>query len=429
MAATLETTRIPTRSTAGSTAGKDTAAGYGPDVTAPSPPPLRLDPAVAVESRRLSGVSHIAVLRANALGDLVFALPALESLRAAYPSAHLTLVGKAWHRQLLAGRPTADGSAPLVDEVVVAPPSQGVAEPGPGESEDETRLADFFAEQQARGYDLALQLHGGGRYSNPFVRRLGARVSAGLRAEDAPPLDRYVPYVYYQSEVDRLLEVVALVGAPPVQLAPALAVTDADRRSCEAALPELTGRPLAVLHPGASDVRRRWPVDRFAAVADSLSEAGAEVVITGGASEAPLAEQVQAASRRSPLSATGRLSLPALVGLLARASVVVSNDTGPLHAAAAVGTPTVGIYWAGNLINAGPVTRARHRPQLSWRTTCPVCGWDITRDDTDGDLPQPVTAISCPHAVTFVDRVGTEAVITAALDLLQQASPAEAAVA
>ena len=61
-------------------------------------------------------------------------------------------------------------------------------------------------------------------------------------------------------------------------------------------------------------------------------------------------------------------------GRLARARLVVAKDSGPRHMADAVGTPTVGIHWCGNLINAGSAFRAWHRPHLSWRLVCPVCG-------------------------------------------------------
>ena len=67
-------------------------------------------------------------------------------------------------------------------------------------------------------FDLAVQLHGGGRFSNPFLLRLGARHTVGSRTEDAAPLERTIPYTYYQHEPLRGLEVVGLAGAPPVWL-------------------------------------------------------------------------------------------------------------------------------------------------------------------------------------------------------------------
>src|SRR5919199_4126793 len=154
--------------------------------------PISDSPMVPDVARPVPDVRRIAVLRANALGDLVFVLPALDALRAAYPEARIDLLGGPLHRALLAGRPGP------VDRVVELPPSPGVRVDAPFAPPEQ--LDRFFAEMAAQRYDLALQLHGGGGYSNPFVRRLGARVTAGARAPGAPPLDRTVPYVYFQSE-------------------------------------------------------------------------------------------------------------------------------------------------------------------------------------------------------------------------------------
>src|SRR2546426_2021754 len=115
----------------------------------------------------LPGVRKIAVLRANALGDFIFILPALEALRAAYPRAEIVLLARAWHREFLAGRPGP------VDRVVEVPPSRGINDE-PGRVEVPARLEAFFAGMRRERFDLALQLHGGGRNSNPFLLRLGA---------------------------------------------------------------------------------------------------------------------------------------------------------------------------------------------------------------------------------------------------------------
>ncbi len=345
----------------------------------------------------LPKVRKIAVLRANGLGDFVFALPALDALRATYPEAEIVYLGKAWHKTFLEGRPGP------VDRVVVIPPCGGV-----GEAEnfkvDEAALDAFFEEMRGEHFDLAFQLHGGGRYSNPFTCRLGARLTAGLKAPNAVPLDRWIPYTYFQREVLRYLEAVSLVGAAPVRLEPRLVVTTSDLQEATAAMPD-ADRPIAVLHPGASDPQRRWPAEKFAAVGDALVEAGVQVVVTGTGDESTLVEAVVASMRLASQNLCGRLSLGGLAGLLSRSAVTVSNDSGPLHLAAAVGAATVGIFWCFNHINAAPFTRARHRPQISWRLDCPACG-----------AVRPYQ--HCDHHDSFVAIVPVEDVTNAALDLL-----------
>jgi ADP-heptose:LPS heptosyltransferase len=272
-----------------------------------------------------------------------------------------------------------------------------------GAEEDPDDLEDFFAAMQGERFDLALQMHGGGRHSNPFVLRLGARITAGLKAPDAPALDRWIPYVYFQPEILRFLEVARLVGAEPVTLEPRMAVTEQDLHEARAVVPD-SERPLVVLHPGAGDPRRRWPPEKFAAVGDALAAGGARILVTGTGSEAPLVEGVVENMQAEAVSLYNALSLGGLAGMLSRCQMVVSNDSGPLHLAEAVGTPTVGVYWCGNLINAEPITRALHRPLLSWQLLCPVCGADCTQND-------------CQHRVSFVADLPVESVIETALDL------------
>ncbi len=350
------------------------------------------------------GVERIAVLRANFLGDLVLTLPALAALRAAYPDAEITLLGAPWHAELLEGRP-----GPW-DRVVVVPPWPGVRD-APGASRDSAEVRRFLAGQRAERHDLALQLHGGGGNSNPLVAALGARLTAGARDTGAPPLDRWLPYTADQHEVLRCLELVGLVGAVPVTLEPRLSVTAADAAAADAVLPAGPD-PLVALHPGAQDPRRRWPAACFAALAGDLASAGARVVLVGaGEDDRAAAEEIRARTAAPVLDLVGRLSRGALAGVLARCRVVVANDSGPRHLAEAVGTATVGVFLEHNLLNAGPLTRRRHRVAVSTRTDCPACGTDQSRS-------------RCGHDRSLVAGVPVEPVRAAALDLLTDGGPA-----
>ena len=359
--------------------------------------------AVGTLQPRFDKVERIAFLRGRGLGDLIATLPAAESLAAAYPDAAITLLGTPLHAALLAGRPS-----PFAD-VAVLPACPGVQD---GE-EDPQATADFLAAQRERRFDLAVQVHGGGRNSNPFLLRLGARHTVGLRAADAPALERNLPYVLQQHESLRALEVVGLAGAPPVRLEPEIRLTAA-----EAARIGPTGRTRIALHPGATDPRRRWPAEKFAALAAALATQDREVVVVGDSSEADLAaEVVRRAHQRGArpdrvCSQAGRLSLSELVTLLAGSALLVANDSGPRHLAAALGTPTASVYWFGNVLSFGPLSRGRHRVQLAWTTHCPVCGVDCTQVGW--------TAERCPHDDSFVADVPVEAVLADACALLNE---------
>ncbi|WP_456283280.1 glycosyltransferase family 9 protein [Microbacterium sp. JZ101] len=365
-------------------------------------------PAVAPPRDRFAGVRRIAVLRAGGLGDLLFAVPAMQALMASYPEAEVTLLGAPVARALLPGR---DG-APHRVRVLPAIPGVGAA---PDVAADVREIERFAAEQREEGWDLAVQLHGGGRFSNPFLLSLGARHTVGTRTDDAAPLERTIDYVYYQHEMLRGLEVAGLAGAAPVALEPRLGTSARER--AHAAERCGADRPVAVIHPGATDPRRRWPAERFAAVAAALVGAGARVVLVGDGEDAHLCGRIAAAvdapsDRVRDLS--GALDLGALAGVLAHAAVVIGNDSGPRHLAQAVGARTAAVYWFGNVVNAGPLGRGRHRVQLGWTTHCPVCGRDATQVGW--------TAERCAHDVSFVADVPVAAVRDDALRLLEDAA-------
>ncbi|MCU1445941.1 glycosyltransferase family 9 protein [Cryobacterium sp.] len=329
--------------------------------------------ALGVPATRFAGVHRIAVLRAGGLGDLVVALPALAALAAAYPRARMTLIGAPAHRRLLAGRP---GPVALVEEL---PVGRGLR----AGTEDPVAYLHFLHRLREHSFDLAVQLHGGGRHANPFVLGLGARHTVGMATDDAPALERSLPYVQTQHELFRALEVVALAGAAPVTLESALPVTATERRAASALVPPGTGS-LVAIHPGATDPRRRWPLDRFVQVARAALGDGARVIVLGDESEHDLADELVAAAGADqdagnrPVSLAGALDLSGLVGVLAAADVLVANDSGPRHLAQAVGTATVSLYWIGNLLNAGPLSRARHRVHVSWTMACRRCGADFS---------------------------------------------------
>ncbi|WP_323742956.1 MULTISPECIES: glycosyltransferase family 9 protein [unclassified Rathayibacter] len=354
--------------------------------------------AIAPLHDRFEGVERIAVLRGGGLGDLLFALPAVDALAQAYPGAEITLLGTPAHRVLLGGV----GSA--IGDVEILPVAQGVRD---GEGEDERVVEDFTARMRGRRFDLAVQLHGGGRYSNPFLARLGARHTIGSRTPDAAELERTVPYLYYQHEMLRALEIVGLAGAAAVRLEPEVPVEPRRRDRLAPALPG--AGPLVMVHPGATDPRRRWPAASFADVARALLADGARVLVVGDASDAVAADEI-VAQAPGAVSWVDVVELGDLPALLSLADVVLGNDSGPRHLAAAVGTPTVGVFWVGNAINAAPLGRGRHRVQLSWTTHCPVCGRDATQVGW--------TAPRCEHEPSFVDDVLPASVLADVRELL-----------
>lgn len=349
----------------------------------------------------LRDVRKIAVFRPNAVGDFMYCLPALQAIKHCYPGAEVVYLGQQWHADFLAGRPGP------VDRCVVIPALPGInaAAGAPG---DVTASDDFLQGMQREHFDLALQMYGGGRYANPLVAQFGARTSVGMRTPDAAPLDRCISYRALVNRRLQLLEVTALAGARYWPMTTQLHATSADRELAARLIPHQAGERLVIVQPGASDARRCWSAARFAAVADALVEEGALVAINGSEREAEIVAAVIQAMHHRAVNLSGRSSLKALCGLLERATLVVSNDTGPLHMALALDRPCVGIYWFTNLLESAPLCQDGHRAALSMCIHCPVCGVENT-------------ASRCEHDVSFVNDVTLEEVTALSIDLFRSA--------
>ena len=358
----------------------------------------------------------IAVLHAKALGDLLVILPALGAIKETYPNAELILLARPWVKEFLSARPSA------VDRVIDVPVFPGVNDDDAAATkgrvdwidaaDDSAAIQQFYKAMRAEKFAVLIHLQGDGKAVNPFINRLGAGLTVGLRNEGAEPIDRFIPYVHYQSEILRNLEVVALVGACTTRLEPQVEVTKIDEQETAPIRETIKRKPYVIVHAGADDVRRVWPASKFAKVADGLIDKGYQVVLTGTPKEQEIVTTVMRAMDRAAIPCTS-LGLGGLAALLGKSSLVISNDTGPLHLARAVGAPTIGIFWAPNVLNWGPLTRNRHRLAISWRLECPNCGitpvspWPF----------QPMTE-RCDHACSFVESVSVEEVCNFAAELL-----------
>ncbi len=278
------------------------------------------------------------------LGDGLCAVPALRALRRAWPGAEITLVG------LRAGEWLRDRYPHYVDGWLPCDAWPGLPEV------DGTRAAAerFLRRARGRRFDLALQMHGSGRVTNGLTAALGARrwvgladTSAGTSPDGGPVGGETQPYPDDRHEIERCLAVVQAAGvvAGDQTLEFPLRPHEVERAGTWLA----PGERFAVVHPGASVPERRWDPAGFARVVEHLvlaSELGVgRVVLTGGPGEGAVAaavtERLAPTARARVLDLTGTTPLGPLAALLARAVLVVANDTGVVHLAAAVGAPVV----------------------------------------------------------------------------------------
>jgi ADP-heptose:LPS heptosyltransferase len=285
----------------------------------------------------------IAVLRALQLGDLLCSVPALRALRRKWPAARITLIGLPWARELLARFPG------YLDDFMELPGFPGFPESG----YEPHAVVGFLREAQQRRFDLALQLHGSGEISNPLVALLGARRVAGFFREGqfCPDATSFLPWRDDEHEVERGVRLLAALGVPSCGTELEAPVSAADRQelAAVAGARDLLPGSYVCVHPGAQLPSRRWYPERFAVVADELAARGFRVVLTGTAGEAALARTVLRRMRTEVVDLVGKTTLGALTALLDGARLLVANDTGVRHIAAARGTPCVAVACGSNV--------------------------------------------------------------------------------
>lgn len=282
--------------------------------------------------------ASILVVRLDHLGDVLMSTPAIAALRASYPGARIDALAGAWGRAALDGNPHVDrvieASAPWYD------PRRGDL-PAPGE------ILAPAAALRRRPYDWALDLRGDPRvalaYLLPAARRRFGFSGLGLERL----LTDSIPYERRRSMLDLALELAAAAGAPPRGRRPVFAVSGGAREEAERlclAAGLRAGEPFAVVAPGSNRAEARWRAEGFAAVCDGLASRGVRTVLVGRREDAPVTRAVAEAAGRPPGDLTGKTSLASLAGVLSRASLLVANDSGTSHLAAAVSCPTVAVF-------------------------------------------------------------------------------------
>ena len=283
----------------------------------------------------------VLALRALGLGDFLTGLPALGLIKAALPGHEVVLAAPAVFAPLVPLIPAVDRLLPAAELAPISPAP--------------ARL------------DVAIDLHGNGPASRRLLSALGPRQLHGF-ADPAGRLTgpRWRADEHEVSRWCRLVrEVLPVPAGDPAAGEPAAGEPAAGEPAAECRavgcmeLPQVAmPDSLTVLHPGAAAPSRRWPAERFAAVASALREQGHRVVVTGGPAEAALAQAVATDGGVPALLGLGLLELAALIG---RAGLVVCGDTGVAHLATNYRTPSVLLFGPVSPASWGPPPGGPHR--------------------------------------------------------------------
>ncbi len=275
--------------------------------------------------------SSILIRGPNWVGDAVLSIPAIKAVRARFPHSSITLMVRPWVGGLFR-------SAGFIDEVWTQP---------------KPPLREWFGtagEVRRRRFDLALLL------PNSFESALtvfaaGVPVRAGYATDGrgfllteriAKPIEKRHQVAYY---LDLARSVFGALEEPTSEIVASDEARIAARRLLRSSGLD-PGAGLLVLNPGAAfGSAKRWHEDRFAQVADQIvEEFHLQTVVIGSASETALADRIRSCMEYPVVALTGRTDLETLLGVLSLASIMITNDSGPMHMSAALGTPTVAVF-------------------------------------------------------------------------------------
>jgi heptosyltransferase-2 len=341
----------------------------------------------------------IMVRATNWIGDGVMSLAALDALRAQFPSAEIVLVSKPWVSELY-------WHLPSVTRQIIYNPEKDHKGP--------LGFWKLVRQLQAERFDAAIL------FQNAFhaawmawcarvpVRIGYARDTRSALLTDAvepPPPAAFGHQAYYYLQL--LFRAGLIDRYEPVREL-RLSVTEPEKEWARRHLARngLAGpRFLVGINPGAFyGPAKRWLLERYAQVADRLIGAlHADVLIFGSAAERPLAEEIARAMKHSPLILSGTTSLRQLMALLGQCRVVITNDSGPMHLAAALGLPVVAVFGSTDERATGPIgsrTRVVKRP-----VECSPCGLR-----------------ACPIDLRCMKNVSVDEVYVAALSVLKEAA-------
>ena len=289
-------------------------------------------------------LERIGVIKPSALGDVVQSLPILPALRHRFPNARLSWVIQRGLEDLVAGHPD-------IQDVILFDRRGGWGS-----------WCRMLSELHRCRFDLVIDLQGLLRTGlMTAATRAAYRIGLETAREGSHwSLTQVIPGTGRNVAAhERYLRVVDALGADRRHCQTIISVSMADQIWAEQQLRDLP-RPIFAVHPGARWETKRWPVEQFAEVtARAVREWQAGVLILGSPAEQSDAERlVERLQELSPQAAvrnlTGQTTLKQLTGLLQRVDAVISNDSGPMHLAAGLGTPTLGIFTCTSAVRSGP---------------------------------------------------------------------------
>jgi len=297
---------------------------------------------------------NILIVKLSAIGDVIHTLPSLAALRRCYPQAHISWAVEEAAADLLADHP-------MLDRVLVSRRKRWIRDlrRGAGRAAVLREIREFYRMLRDRPYDLVIDFHGLFK-SAVLVWLSGGKRRLGfdsLQEGSGLVLNERIPEDMGKHAVERYLDLPRHLGCETGEPEFPIALQEPHFERVAALLASFavdTSRGFVAVSPVAYWETKLWDEAKFAAVCDRIvRELGLPVVFTGESPEGPI-ERIRALMQAPSASAAGRTSLRDLAALYRRASVLLTTDSGPMHLAAAVGTPVVALFGPTSPERTGP---------------------------------------------------------------------------
>ncbi len=355
---------------------------------------------------RWQKVRKVLLVRLDNLGDVLLNTPAFHAVKAALPSASLSLLTSPVGAQV--GRLHPDIDQVLVYQAPWVDPWQKLPQ-------DSQREQQMIARLKAEQFDGAIIFTSFRQSALPaaylcYLADIPLRVAASLDGSGSLLTTRYKPPERMMHEVERALELVGTLGIATDEQDLVLQVPASATREAEAYLTARgfgQRRPLVVVHPGCSMPARTYPWEMYAEVIHLLvARLNASVVVTGAEDERELVtrvrDRVPEPYRAHTPAMAGELAFPALCALIQQADLLITNNTGPMHIAAALKTPVVALFALTNPPEQWGPWQVAHR-QLYHDVPCRLCYSRV-----------------CPYNQECLRLVSPATVVAAASELLRE---------
>jgi len=340
---------------------------------------------------------NILLTRTDRIGDVVLSTPAIKVVRDKYPDAYIAFMVRPYAKDIVDGNP-------YLDEVIIYDKY----------GKHKSFLSTFFFSfgLRRKKFDLAIALHPTNRAHMIFFLA-GIPERVGYDRKMPFFFTKKVPHLKQEGkkhELEYTLELLELAGISGKDKGLFVPVHENDISKIEAILSEHhVGKdaPLIAINPGASCPSKKWPPENFATVAEALAEKyKARIIIIADKENSQLAERVAGGMKHEPLNLSGKTTVGELAALLSKCALFISNDSGPVHIACAVGTPVISIF-------------GRKDPGLSPKRWGPTGARSVVFHKDVGC--NPCLAHNCDKGFKCLSAITTDEVLRAAEGLLADA--------